>query len=306
MELIRIKWNDFSKIQDEIVATIGQFDGIHTAHRMLIERTISESKQKGWKSAIFTFDPHPDFILKKDVSFTYVTPFHEKVELLRQLGLDYMVVIDFNLTVARMSPKDFVEKILLANHVNEVIIGYDFRFGCKGEGCPNDISLYSNNLINVLIMDEQAYQNQKIGTTLIKKLLQKGDMETVKSLLGRYYAIEGKVIHGNQVGRTLHFPTANLKVEQDFAKLLSGVYVVYVYLENKKYLGVANFGRNPSFNERESMVFETHILDFDGDIYGKHIRVELVYFIRSEIKFPSKEAFVKQLEQDIAFARRFG
>lgn len=305
MELIRIKWNDFSKIQNEIIATIGQFDGIHTAHRMLIEQTILASKQKKLKSAIFTFDPHPDFILKKDVSFTYVTPFHEKVELLRQLGLDYMIVIDFDINIARMSPKDFVEKILLGNHVREVIIGFDFRFGFKGEGTPSDISLYSNHQIDTIIMDELTYHDQKIGTTLIKELLQKGDMETVKTLLGRYYAIEGEVIRGNQVGRTLHFPTANLKVGEEFAKLLSGVYIVYVFLEEKKYLGVANFGRNPSFNERESMVFETHILDFDDDIYGRYMRVELVYFIRPEIKFPSKEAFVKQLEQDIAFARRF-
>lgn len=305
MELVRIKWNDFSKIQDEIVATIGQFDGIHTAHRMLIEQTILISKQKGLKSAIFTFDPHPDFILKKDVSFTYVTPFHEKVELLKQLGLDYMIVIDFDFNIARMSPKDFVGKILLGNHVKEVIIGFDFRFGFKGEGSPSDIELYSNQQIHITMIDEQTYQNQKIGTTLIKELLQQGDMETVKKLLGRYYAIEGEVIHGNQVGRTLHFPTANLRIGQDFAKLLSGVYVVYVFLGGNKYLGVANFGKNPSFNERKSMVFETHILDFEGDIYGEHIRVELVYFIRPETKFPSKEAFVKQLEQDIAFARRF-
>lgn len=305
MELIRIKWNDFSKVQDEIIATIGQFDGIHTAHRMLIEQTLAESKKKGWKSAIFTFDPHPDFILKKDVSLTYVTPFHEKVELLGQFGLDYMIVIDFDLNIAGMSPKDFVEQILLANHVKEVIVGFDFRFGFKGEGRPSDIALYSRHQIDFIVMDEQTYQNQKIGTTLIKELLQKGDVKTVKSLLGRYYTIEGEVIRGNQVGRTLHFPTANLKVGQDFAKLLSGVYIVYVYLEKNKYLGVANFGRNPSFNERESMVFETHILDFHGDIYGKYIKVELVNFIRPEIKFPSKEAFVKQLEQDIALARHF-
>lgn len=298
MELITLNANNLSQIKENIVVTIGQFDGLHIAHIELLTKTVEIAKTKKIKSAIFTFDPHPDFVLKKDLSNTYVTPLDEKIKLLKELGLDYLVLIKFDMEIANMEPETFVNDILLANNVKEVVVGFDFRFGKKGKGFASEISKYSNYLIKTNIIDEIKYNDQKIGTTLVRNLLKLGKTKEVHELLGRYYKITGKVVKGNQIGRTIDFPTANFKINDDFAKILPGVYVVRVTFNEKKYLGIANLGYNPSFNQVDSMVFETHIFDFDDDIYGKVIDVELIYYIRGEIKFESKEAFLEQIKKD--------
>lgn len=304
MELVTLELNSLSKIKENIVATIGQFDGLHVAHVSLISKTIEIAKEKNLKSALFTFDPHPDFVLKKDLSNTYVTPFEEKVKLLTELGIDYLIIIKFNLEIANMEPLAFVNDILLANNVKEVIVGFDFRFGRRGSGKANEIESLSRGIIKTNIIDEIKYNEQKIGTTLVRNLLKLGKTKEVYDLLGRFYKITGEVVRGNQVGRTIDFPTANFKVNKDFAKILPGVYVVRVIVDGKKYLGIANLGFNPSFNLSESMSFETHIFDFNDDIYGMHIDVELVEYLRGEIKFDSKEDFLHQIEKDKVQARK--
>lgn len=303
MELIKINIDNLSRLKEDVVATVGQFDGVHLAHLKLIEKTIEIAKSNNLKSAMFTFDPHPDFVLKKDLTNTYVTVIDEKINILKHLGLDYLVIIEFTMDVAKMSPSDFVNLILVNNCVKEVVVGFDFKYGYKGSGKADQITTYSNNLIKTHIIDEIKYNSQKIGTALIKSLLSVGKVEEVKSLMGRYYKIKGNVVTGNKVGRTINFPTANLEVDEQFAKLLPGVYVVIVTLNNQKYLGIANLGHNPSFNVSVPMVFETHIFDFNQDIYGENIEIELVKYIRSEQKFKNKEDFLRQIEKDKEFAK---
>ncbi len=303
MELIRLKKGEYLNVNSPIVATIGQFDGLHVAHLVLINKTMEIAKIKNYKSAIFTFDPHPDFVLKKDTSNTYVTPLDEKVNLLQQLGIDYAIVIEFNLGVAKLSPQAFIQDFLVANHVKEVVVGFDFSFGNQGRGKANMIEELSNGHIICHIIDEIKYQNQKIGTTFIKALLHNGNVKLVKEIMGRYYKITGKVVYGNQVGRTLNFPTANFHIDSAFVTLHAGVYVVRVTVDDKKYLGIANLGTNPSFNHVDHMVFETHIFAFNKNIYGKTIDVELVDYIRDEIKFESKEAFLAQIANDTQYAK---
>ena len=303
MELIRLKKGENLKTNCAIVATIGQFDGLHLAHLLLLRKTIEISQKRNFKSAMFTFDPHPDFVLNKDTTNNYVTPFDEKVKILKQIGVDYMIVIEFNKEVAQMLPISFVEDILIANGVKEVVVGFDFSFGQKGLGKANMIEELSNGRIKCHIINEIKYENQKIGTSFIKSLLQNGRVKEVKDIMGRFYKITGKVVHGNQVGRTINFPTANFHINSSFAKLHPGVYVVRVSIDNQKYLGIANLGTNPSFNKVDHMVFETHIFDFNQDIYDKIIDVELIDFIRNEIKFSSKEDFLEQILKDTAYAR---
>ena len=214
-----------------------------------------------------------------------------------------MIVIEFNKEVAQMLPISFVEDILIANGVKEVVVGFDFSFGQKGLGKAHMIEELSKGRIKCHIVDEMKHENQKIGTSFIKTLLQNGRVREVKDLMGRFYKITGKVVHGNQVGRTINFPTANFSINSSFAKLHPGVYVVRVSIDDKKYLGIANLGTNPSFNKVDNMVFETHIFDFSQDIYDKIIDVELIDFIRDEIKFSSKEAFLKQILKDTEYAK---
>lgn len=303
MELVQIDYNHFKVINEELVATIGQFDGLHIAHLALINKTITIARNRNLKSAVFTFDPHPDFVLKKSIANTYVTPLEEKICQLEKLGIDYLILINFTVEIANMSPKDFVDKILLSNGVKEVIVGFDFSFGKEGKGKAANINLLSNNLIKTEIVDEIKYQNQKVGTTLIKTLLSLGKTKEVYELLGRFYKIIGRVVKGNQIGRTLNFPTANLKGSKEFAKIRPGVYVVRVIYNHNSYYGIANLGYNPSFNLADSMVFETHIFDFNEDIYGKKIEIELIDYIRSEKKFSSKELFLEQIEIDVQYAK---
>ena len=305
MELINLSYNDYKKNSEPIVATIGQFDGLHIAHLTLIKKTLDISKEKNIKSAIITFDPHPDFVLKKDNSNTYVTPLDEKISLLENIGIDYMFIVKFDLSIANLEPIDFINKILIDNNVTDVIVGFDFSFGKFGKGKAKDISNLSNNLIKTIIIDEMRYNEEKIGTTLIKKLLKEGYVKDVFKILGRYYKLSGRVTNGNKIGRTLNLPTANLKVNEEFANIKPGVYVVRIKIKEDFYFGFANLGHNPSFNESKNMIFETHIFDFNDDLYSKEIEVELLDFIREEIKFASKEDFLKQIQKDKEFAKNF-
>lgn len=305
MELIKLTQNNIENIKESIVATIGQFDGLHKAHLALLEKTMCIAKEKNLKSALITFDPHPDFVLKKDLSNTYVTPLDEKILILNEIGLDYLIVIEFTKEVANIKPIDFVKNYLVKNNVQEVVVGFDFSFGKFGKGKANDISEMSKNKIKVNIIDEIKYNDKKIGTTLIKTLLKDGKVKTVKELLGRNYKISGQVVHGNHIGKTINLPTANLFVDEQFAYLCPGVYVVRVKIDGKRYFGFANLGNNPSFNYSKNMIFETHIFNFSKDIYDKIIEIELLEFIRSEKKFSSVNEFLDQIAKDKEFAKNF-
>lgn len=298
MEIIYIKKDCFKKNNIPIVATIGQFDGLHLAHLTLITKTKEIAKKNNIKSAIFTFDPHPDFVLKKDLSNSYVTPIDKKINLLSNLNIDYMFIINFDLEIASMEPVNFVNNILVENSVKEVVVGFDFAFGKFGKGKASDISTLSNDLINTTIIDEIKYNDKKIGTTLIKEYLKLGKVDEVYKILGRNYKISGKVVEGNHIGSTLNLPTANLKVDKQFVNIKPGVYAVKIFINNEVYYGFANLGYNPSFNESVDMIFETHIFDFNDNLYGITIEIELLSFIRDEIKFSSKDEFLKQIYKD--------
>lgn len=290
--------------KDPLVVAIGQFDGIHLAHRELLEQTVAYAKDKKVKSAVLTFDPHPDFILKTNIDQTYLTPITDKAKSIATLGIDYMIVIRFNKMVASTSPEDFVNNYLMAINTVQVVVGFDFCFGQYGKGKPNMIRNLSNNIIDVHVVDEIKYQNEKIGSTKVRELLLKGQMDEVKNLLGHHYAIEGKVLTGRKVGRTLNAPTANLIPKSEYAKVKQGVYAVVVTYHNQKYMGIANYGHNPSFNYKEQMTLEVHILDFNEDIYGENLGVSFVDYLRPEVQFATKADFIKQIEADTLKARQ--
>lgn len=298
MELIRIKDNNCSYIAPMAVC-LGQFDGLHVAHYQLLLETKRIAKEQHLKSGIVTFDPHPDFVLKKQVDDNYITPLNEKIEVLSELGLDYMIIINFNLTVASLEPKEFVTNYLCKIGVKAAVVGFDFTYGKYGSGKAQSITSDSNNRIQTTIIDEIRYKDQKIGSSMIRKLLAEGLVEQVKSMLGRYYQVEAEVVRGNQIGHTIGIPTANLNVDKAFVGVKPGVYAVRVSYLNKIYLGVCNLGHNPSFNYQNKMTLEVHIIDFNEQIYGKTLKVEFLKYLRSETKFPSVLDFQKQIKKDI-------
>ena len=298
MDVVRLNKENI-KFIDNLSAAIGQFDGLHIAHLELINTAIKVAEKNNLKSAVITFDPHPDFVLKKQVDETYITPIEEKIKLIESFNIDYLIIINFTKEVAGTDPVDFVNNYLVNTGVKEIVCGFDFSFGKFGKGKGNKITEYSNELINTTIIEEIKFDNKKIGSTLIRELLNSGDVIKVKQIMGRYYSVTAKVIKGSQVGKKVGVPTANLEINNDFAHVKSGVYSVLVHYDNKKYLGVCNIGHNPTFNYQANKRIEVHILDFDKNIYEDSLVVEFLEYLREESKFGSIEEFQQQIKKDI-------
>lgn len=301
MELIRYNLNDEMKIKDKLAIALGQFDGLHLAHTMLIQEAVKIAKEKNIKSAVLTFDPHPDFILKKRENHGYITPITSKANYIASLGVDYLIIINFNLEVSQLAPEDFEKIFLFSLDIDTLIAGFDFRYGRMGKGSVD--RLKELHRFSVIKFEEVKYENQKMGSELVRQYLEAGELEHVTNILGRYYNITGKVVPGNKVGRKMGFKTANIDLEENYHFLRKGVYGVFVYIENKRYLGVCNIGNNPSINYTERPRLEVHIFDFDEYIYNQEISVDFVFFIRDEIKFDSIEELIKQINKDVIYTK---
>lgn len=300
MELIRVSENIKANICENMVVAMGQFDGLHHAHLELLKTAKRISLQKKIKSAVISFDPHPDFILKKRENHGYITPLKEKRELLESIGIDYFILVHFTESVATMLPNDFIDKFLRPLTIDTIVVGFDFRFGHKGTGQISDLKKFTN----VEVIEEIKYDDKKMGSELVRSYLESGEIKHVTNILGRYYNITGKVITGNQVGRKIGIRTANLLIDEDYHFLKKGVYAVFVTIDKIRYFGACNIGNNPSINYTEKPRLEVHILDFDQTIYEKEISVDFVYFLRDELFYEDKDELVKQIRQDIVDVRK--
>lgn len=282
----------------QLAVTIGDFDGVHLGHQKLFDETIKYANNNpSVKTAVITFSPHPDIILKNKSDFE-LTSLNEKYNLMKKWNFDYLIIIPFTRAFSAISPEEFINKFLLRINVREVIVGTDFSFGKYGQGRPEQIPLYSNNKINVMIIDEICCNDKKISSTDIRKYLSRGALEMVRKCLGRNYSFSGEVIRGKQIGSTLNLPTANIKVTDNFIELKHGVYAVKVIIDDEQYYGMMNVGHNPSFNYSNHISIEINIFHFDKNIYGKKLIVECFEYIRSEMKFNSKQEFLEQIKRD--------
>lgn len=298
MELI--SFEDYLKknLKDNLTVSIGDFDGVHKAHQILIKKVKELSLINHTLSAIITFDPHPIQILSgKDINL--LSTIEEKKEIISKFDIDYLIVITFNKEFSSISKLDFINNYLLKINVSYCVEGADFRFGYLGSGKPEEIEPLSNNKIKCEIMDIVSIDNNKISSSIIRSYLESGNIRKANELLNYPYSFKGIVGVGNRIGRTLNFPTANLTPYKD-VKLKEGVYAAYVYFDESKYKGMLNFGHNPSFNFHDNLIIEIHILNYNGNLYEHELRVEIIDFIRDEIKFNSKDDFINQLNKDKA------
>ncbi|XMB87335.1 bifunctional riboflavin kinase/FAD synthetase [Mycoplasmatota bacterium WC44] len=299
MEVIRLNLSNYlEKIDQGLVVALGYFDGIHRAHMDLIDEVIDIGKKKNLKTGIVTFHPHPAFVLNKKSITSFLTPLEVKLELLEKIDLDYVFIVDFDIEVAKIDHKDFVEKFFLPLNIKYVVAGFDNRYGYMGKGSVKTLKEDSDNSIEVVVIEELKVNKRKIGSTYIRDLLNEGDVKTVSNMLGRYYSIDGFVTHGRGRGKSIGIPTANLAPKYPYEIPAKGVYVVKVYHDNDEYYGVCNIGNNPTFNYNENKTIEINILDFNKDIYGDYIRAEFVDRIREEVKFDSIEKLVIQINKD--------
>ena len=280
--------------------TIGTFDGVHIGHRKILERLINNAKVLELKSTVLTFFPHPRMVLQKDISIRLLNTIEEKIKILEEIGIDYLIIHPFTKEFSRLSATQFVRDILVNDlKTKKIIIGYDHRFGRNRNANITDLMAFGNALdFEVEEISAQEVDDVSVSSTKIRKALEEGDMKTANLFLGYKYMLTGTVVKGKGLGRKLNFPTANLSISEEY-KLIpkNGVYVVSSIMDDQTVYGMMNIGFNPTV-EGKTQSIEINFFDFDQDLYGKQIQIDIIDRIRDEQKFPSVEALKIQLKKD--------
>ena len=289
------------------VYAIGNFDGLHLGHQAVIARALSLSGARGVKCALLTFEPHPaDFFADRPVAFR-LTPAAVKARLCRRLGLSGVVVLTFDAALASLTADEFVRKVLVERlEAGAVVVGWDFHFGKARSGNPAFLIEAGRDYgfaVEVVekVEDNPGEEPRVVSSTAIRRALERGDVETAARGLGRPYAVMGRVVAGQRLGRALGVPTANIALEPT-SRLAFGVYAVRALFDGASHAAVASFGVRPTVDNGPPLL-EVHLLDFDGDLYGREIEVEFVRRIREERKFDSLAALTAEMERDMARAR---
>ncbi len=284
---------------------IGNFDGIHLGHQFVIRKASELARTSGVKQGVLTFEPHPRSVFQPGLPPFRLTPFRVKAELLRCLGTDLLYNLHFNLEFAALSAEDFVRDVLVAGlGIGEAVVGYDFVFGHRRRGDAALLSRMGKALgFGVTVVEPVQCDSEIYSSTRIRHLLVKGRPRDAAALLGRAWEIDGRVEQGDRRGRTIGFPTANIELA-DYLRPAGGVYAVRAAIGRGSdwHNGVANLGMRPTFGGSD-LRLEVHLFDFAGDLYGRHLRVALVDYIRPEQKFPGLEALKAQIAADAARAR---
>lgn len=296
--------NIFNKIQDfksksPTTVTLGTFDGVHLGHKKIIERLTQHSPEKH-QSLVLTFFPHPRMVLQEKSDIKLLNTIKEKADLLEKAGLQNLIIHPFDQSFSQLSAEEFVKTILVDQfNVGKIIIGHDHRFGKNRSADIHDLIAFGQKYhFDVEQISAEEIDEVSISSTKIRNALYDGNIHLANEYLGYNYFLTGIVVKGKQLGRTIGFPTANLKIEEDY-KLIpqNGVYVVKSTMDQKEVFGMMNIGTNPTVGGQFQTI-ETNFLDFSGDLYDKELKIELLYRIRSEEKFASLEALKEQISKD--------
>ena len=291
--------HDFKSTKKTIL-TLGTFDGVHVGHQKIIQKLIQNASDYNCESLILTFFPHPRMVLQEGSDIKLLNTIDEKTVLLKKMGLDNLIIHPFDKEFSRLTAEEFVKTILVdALHIQKIIIGYDHRFGRNRLANIDDLILYGKQYnFEVEQISAQEIDSVSISSTKIRNAILDGNIALANEYLGYKYVINGMVINGNQLGRTIGFPTANLKIEENY-KLIpkNGVYIVKSTINQKTVFGVMNIGTNPTVNGEELSI-EVHFIDFDADLYNSKIEISVLERIRDEQKFDSIELLKNQIQED--------
>jgi len=286
--------------------TIGSFDGVHLGHHKVLNDLKSIAKKNGEQSVVISFEPHPRMFFKPDSEMKLLTTTPEKIDLLDKQGIDYLILQKFDENFANQSPETYIKNLVEKPHMKNLLIGYDHRFGKNRAGnfemiqSMEDKFGYKTHKIAPLLIE-----NEEVSSTKIRQALQEGNIDKANKFLGYPYFIEGRVVAGNQLGRELGFPTAN--IDFDFSKKIlpkQGVFVVKSIIDNQPVYGMMNLGLRPTINGQK-LIMEVHFFDFDKDIYGHNIQVSFLKRLRDEQKFDSLDALKQQLKTDAKASKGF-
>ena len=283
------------------VVTSGTFDGVHLGHQKILNRLQELAKSKGGETVLLTYWPHPRLVLQpKNNTLRLLSTFSEKVSILDEMGIDHLLVLPFTQEFSQMSSEDFISKILVEKiQTKTLVIGYDHRFGKNREGSfeylQSHSELYGFELEEI---SRQDVDELGVSSTKIRLALAQGDIHTASKYLGRSYSLSGLVVKGQQIGRSIGFPTANIQVEDPY-KLLprEGAYAVYVDINRQRYRAMLNIGDRPTVEGSEKTI-EAHIIDFQGDLYGLELTLFFEAYLREEKRFTSLDALKNQLMID--------
>lgn len=298
--------HDFQSNQHTVV-TIGTFDGVHIGHQKILERLVNAARVHHLESAILTFFPHPRMVLQKDSDIRLINTIEERKEILEASGVDHLIIHPFTQQFSRLSAQEFVRDILVQKlKARIVIIGYDHRFGRNRTADINDLREFGQTYgFEVEEISQQEIEAVTVSSTKIRKALTEGRVEKANRFLSYPFSLKGEVVKGRGLGKTFDFPTANLKVPENY-KLIpkNGVYVVRSEIDGKNTFGMMSIGTNPTVGGTERTI-ETYFLDFEGDLYGKTLKIELLTRIRDEKKFDSIDGLKLALKQDRAFSLQY-
>ena len=298
--------NDFASTKKTIL-TLGTFDGVHIGHRKILEKIIQKSQNGTYESLVLTFFPHPRMVLQEHSDIKLLNTIDEKIDLLNQIGIENLVIHPFDEQFSRLTAEEFVSTILVDRfHIQKIIIGHDHRFGRNRTADIQDLIAFGEQYgFEVEQISVQEINEISVSSTKIRKALLQGDMVLANEYLGYEYFLTGIIVKGKQLGRTIGFPTANLKVEEDY-KLIpqNGVYIVKSLINNKTVFGMMNIGFNPTVNGQNQTI-EVNYFDFNEDLYGQEITVSILKRIRSEQKFESVSLLREQLQKDATTANTY-
>jgi riboflavin kinase / FMN adenylyltransferase len=294
--------NDFRRPESKTVVTMGNFDGIHLGHQALVGNAVADARKCGAKSLVFTFDPHPLKLLAPERAPKMILNHQDKMDRLRALGVDTVIVQNFDREFANIRAEDFVCRYFIERlNLLKIWLGRDLRFGRGREGGVEDLIRWGGEQgFDVGIVEPILVQGTRISSSRIRQLIEEGRVNEVEPMLGRYHFVSGNVVSGHRRGRELGFPTANLATTTEVVPG-DGIYASIMELNNRRWLSVSSLGRNPTFGEGAHTI-ETFILDFAQDIYGESVALSFVQRIRDERKFYQIENLVSQMHQDVKAA----
>jgi len=287
------------------VLTIGNFDGVHRGHQALLRLLVREARERAMPATVLTFEPHPREFFAPESAPPRLSRLREKLELMAEAGVDRVYVLRFNQELASLEAEEFVERILVKSlGTRHLLIGDDFCFGRGRRGNFKLLSELGETWgFRVEAMPTLDFEGERVSSSAVREALIAGDLEHAERLIGRPYIMSGRVIHGDKIGRTIGFPTANIQIKRNRAAL-SGIFTVTVDgVGDRPWPGVASLGVRPTVTNSGQARLEVYLLDFDGELYGRHVRVHFLHKQRDEQKFASLEALTDAIRQDCAIAR---
>jgi len=287
------------------VLTIGSFDGVHHGHKVILSEVVKAAREIGGESILITFEPHPRKIIHPEEPLGLLTSPEQKIELILAEGIDHIVVVPFNRDFSMLSATQYVEDFLLKNfNPHTIIIGYDHHFGHSREGNIELLRKLAPPSVSIVEISAQLIEDAAVSSTKIRKALLQGNVHIAAEMLERSYSYKASVVHGNKIGRTIGYPTANLKpVYADILIPGVGIYAVMVEWEGALYKGMMSIGYRPTVTSEKLLMVEVNILDFNEDLYGQDLLIHFVQYIRGEEKFDSLDALKDQIALDEVNAR---